>query len=108
MQLRKTADGELNKVPLITIKNSQWHRRFVSKRWRHERMREDEAGKRAKLESDGMRELKSELVSYFNDQAAHVLQLRTCRRRPTLWQATVFLFDGLEFRLREAKGARPN
>jgi hypothetical protein len=31
-------------------------------------MREDGAGKRAKLESDGMRELKSELVSSFNDQ----------------------------------------
>ena len=46
-------------------------------------MREAGAGKRAKLESDGMRELKSEPVSSFNDQAAHALQLRTCRRRPT-------------------------
>jgi hypothetical protein len=55
-----------------------------------------------------MRELKSELVSYFNDQAAHALQLRTCRRRPTLWQAMGFVFDGLEIWLSVAKGARPN
>ncbi len=32
-------------------------------------MREDGAGKRAKLESDGMRELKSDLGSSFNDLA---------------------------------------
>ncbi len=60
-------------------------------------MREDGAGKRAKLESDGMRELKSEPVSSFNDQATHALQLRTCRRRPTAW-------DGMWV----GKPARPN
>ena len=46
-------------------------------------VREDGAGKRAKLESDGMRELKSDLGSSFNDLAAYALQLRTWRRRPT-------------------------
>ena len=70
-------------------------------------MREAGAGKRAKLESDGMRELKSELVSSFYDHAAHALQLRTCRRRPTLWQTTDFVFDGVEISLSVAKGARP-
>jgi hypothetical protein len=70
--------------------------------------REDGAGKRAKLKSDGMRELKSELVSSFNDHAAHALQLRTCRRRPTLWLATGFVFVGWKFGLSAAKGARPD
>ena len=78
---------------------NQKNRRFCS--------REAAAGKRAKLKSDGMRELKSELVSSFYDQAAHALQLRTCRRRPTLWQATGFVFDGWKIGLSAAKGARP-
>ncbi len=85
---------------LFTIYSSLQNRRFCS--------REDGAGKRAKLESDGMRELKSDLGSSFNDQAAHALQLRTCRRRRTLWQATGFLFDGWVIGLSVAKGARPN
>ena len=70
-------------------------------------LREDGAGKRAKLESDGMWELKSDLGSSFNDQAAHALQLRTCRRRPTLWQATGFVFNGWKIGLSADKGERP-
>jgi hypothetical protein len=38
---------------------------------------------------------------------SHGLLLRTCRRRPTLWRATVSLFDLLKIELSKAKGECP-